>query len=441
VFKRSFTGGVHPKDNKRLTKDKVIQKASLPKTAVIYLSQHTGALCKPIVKAGDIVSTGQKIGDSEKFISAPVHSPVSGKVTAVEPRLHPLGQKTEAIVIESDGKDQLSEDIKPYPPISEMSSEDIIKAVREAGIVGMGGAAFPTHVKLSPPEGKIIDTFIVNAAECEPFLTCDHRVMIEETESFKYGLEAVIKALGVKNVFIGIEDNKPDAISYLKGRIDKAKIVPLEAKYPQGGEKQLIKAITGREVPSGGLPLDVGVVVNNVGTISQIGKTLKTGIPLIERIITITGRNMRNPLNLRARIGTLFSDLIHQCGGALDGRIRKIVMGGPMMGNAVPSIDVAVIKGTSGILVFTEKEIEITEEESCVRCGKCVDVCPIYLLPTEIASYAENDLFDKCEALGASDCIECGSCSYECPSKINLVQLIKIAKNEILARKRANAGR
>lgn len=441
MFKKSFVGGVHPKDNKRLTKDKIIQKASHPKTVIVYLSQHTGAPCKSIVKVGDLVAVGQKIGDSEKFISAAVHAPISGKVIAVEPRLHPLGNKTEAVVIESDGQDKLAEDIKPYPHISKMSPEEIIKAVKEAGIVGLGGAAFPTHVKLFPPKGKKIDTFIVNAAECEPFLTCDHRVILEEYEYFKYGLEAVVKTLGSKNVFIGVENNKPDVIAFLKEKIDNAIVVSLKTMYPQGGEKQLIKAITGREVPSGGLPLDVGVVVNNVGTLSQIGKTLKNGTPLIERVVTVTGKNLRNPLNLRVRIGTIFSELIQQCGGVLDGQIRKVIMGGPMMGNAVPSLDIAVIKGTSGILIYTDKEIKIEEEEKCVRCAKCVDVCPVYLLPTTIATYVENNLFDKCEELKASDCIECGCCSYECPSKINLVQLIKLAKNEILERRRKNAGK
>ncbi|MFA4967787.1 MAG: electron transport complex subunit RsxC, partial [Candidatus Margulisiibacteriota bacterium] len=328
----------------------------------------------------------------------------------------------DSIVIESDGKMEAHEDIKP-------PKGDLISIIREAGIVGLGGAAFPTHIKLSPPKDKKIDTLIINGAECEPYLTGDHRIIIEEAELVLQGINAVMKHLGVSNVYLGSEDNKREAIDRFKSKL---RIIELKTKYPQGGERQLIKAITGREVPSGGLPYDIGVVVLNVGTCAQIAKTLRTGMPLIERVVTVTGKHLKEPKNLRTRIGTLFSDLIDQCGGMNKGEIGKVVAGGPMMGVAVPSLDVPIVKGTSGILVMTEEEARIPDAAPCIRCAKCVDICPQYLLPNFLGDYSEHDRFDQAKKLGAMDCIECGACSYVCPTKRHLVQLIKLAKLEIL---------
>lgn len=437
MFTKTFPGGIHPEYNKEITSLKPIEEAPLPKSVVIPLLQHTGAPCQPLVKVGDLVKVGQKIGDSDKFISAPVHASISGTVKTVEPRMNFLGAMVPSVVIESDGKDEKFEGVKPYPDLDSLSSEDIIKAVREAGITGMGGAAFPTHVKLSPPKEKKIDHLLINGAECEPFLTCDHRIMLEETNHLLYGIKALKKALNVKKASVVVEDNKKDAIQKLKLTLGKeAQVIEVETKYPQGGEKQLIKAVSNKEVPSGGLPMDVGFVVVNVGTIIQIAKTLRSGLPLYERVVTVTGKSLKESKNLMVRIGTSFGSLIEYCGGVTKGEIQKVVSGGPMMGIAVPSLEVSVVKGTSGILVFIDEEVLKDVPEACLRCAKCVDVCPVGLIPGIIADYAEKGDWDSAEKMGAMDCIECGACAYECVSKRNIVQLIKQAKAEILERRK-----
>lgn len=433
IFTRTFVGGVHPKEEKYLTENLGIEDALLPKQAVIPLHQHTGAPCLPLVKKDDFVKVGQKIGDSDKFISAPVHASISGKVAAVEPRLNFMGQMVNSVVIDSDGKQDQADSIKPYPVIEKISIQEILKAIKDCGIVGMGGAAFPTHVKLSPPEGKKIDSLIINGVECEPYLTCDYRLMLDDVFNLAYGIDICKKVLGVGRAYIGIEDNKPVAIQYLKKKLNKVEVVSLKTKYPQGGEKQLIKAILKREVPSGGLPMDVGAVVVNVSTAAQIAKSLKTGMPLVERVITVTGKHLKRPANLKVKIGTSYRDLIDQCGG-VEGEIRKVVSGGPMMGIAVPSLDVPVQKGTSGIVVFTEEEINEYTNEVCVRCGKCTEACPVYLNPSLLADYAEKGDWAMCKKLNAMDCIECGACSYACGSRRDIVQLIKLAKAEIKKR-------
>ncbi len=302
----------------------------------------------------------------------------------------------------------------------------------------MGGAGFPTQVKLSPPPEKDIDTLIINGAECESYLTADYRIMLELTDEIIFGIKAVIKALGVKKAYIGIEDNKPDAYQKFRDRLaDKGNIevVSLKTKYPQGGEKQLIYSITGREVPSGGLPMDVGVVVQNVGTILAVSNAIKTGMPLIDRVVTVTGSGVKEPKNLLARIGTPFSDLIELCGG-FNGDPGKVIMGGPMMGLAQKDLNVPVVKGTSGILVLTKEEAKHFEEGPCIKCARCVDMCPISLLPTRIAHFSKMEMWDEAEEYNALDCIECGCCSYICPAKIPLVQRIRIAKSEIMARRK-----
>jgi electron transport complex protein RnfC len=402
------------------------------------MQQHIGAPCEPVVQIGDEVKVGQKIGEAKGFVSVPVHSSVSGKVTAVEPRLYSGGMAVPCIVIESDMQNIVSDQVVPKGDLTGLSAEDIKNIIKEAGIVGMGGATFPTHVKLAPPPDKKVDTVILNGAECEPYLTSDHRLMLEYPENVVFGLQALMKALGVKKGYIGIETNKPDAIEKVfEAAKDVAdiEVVALKTKYPQGAEKQLIYACTGREVPSGGLPADAGVVVNNVGTAAAVAKAIKTGMPLIERIVTVTGAGVNSPKNLLVKIGTSFRDIIEQCGG-LKGKVGKVIAGGPMMGITQFSLDIPAIKGTSGILVLSEEEARLPEPSNCIKCGKCVETCPINLMPVNISMYSLANRHDQAEALNAMDCIECGSCSYVCPAKRPLVDSIRVSKREILARRK-----
>lgn len=439
-LKRSFSGGVHPHGEKELCCEKPVRQAAAPKKVIIPLIQHTGVPCAPLVKVGDEVKLGQPIGDVQKFITAPIHATVSGKVLKIESLPHPSGKNILSILIESDGNDTPHESIKPYDTIDKLSKEDIRKIVREAGLVGLGGAAFPTHVKLSPPPEKEILYYILNGAECEPYLTTDNRVMIEQSDDIIYGLKAMMKPTDAPKAIIAIEDNKPEAIRVMQKAVENEpniEVVVLKTLYPQGGEKQLIKALLNKEIPSGGLPMDVGVVVNNVGTAAAVAKVLKTGMPLVERVITVTGKKVKDPSNLLVRIGTPIGELIDQCGGLPEGT-RKVILGGPMTGPAQWSLDVPVIKGTSGILIQTKDEINEAEPETCVRCAKCVDACPSKLLPNFLGDYSENSKYDTCEDYSAMDCIECGICSYICPVNRNLTQLIKLAKLEITAKRKKN---
>ena len=436
---KTFKGGIHPPYNKNLTNFKPIEKATLPKKVIIPMGMHIGAPCEPIVKVGDTVKRGQKIGDAKGFVSVPVHASISGKVTAVEPRSWPGGGLMMSVVIESDGKDEQYEDIIPPKPLSEMLPDEIKSLIREAGITGLGGAGFPTQVKLSFPPEKNVDTIIVNAAECEPYITADHRLLLEQPEDVVFGLEAIMKATGVKQAFIGIEDNKLDAVESIKKAIkgkENIEVVVLATKYPQGGEKQLINAVTGREVPSGGLPMDAGVV-NNAATCASIANTLKTGMPLIERITTVTGSGIKEPKNLLIRIGTPLSDIIEQCGG-FKGRPGKVLMGGPMMGLAQSDLEAPAIKGTSGLLVLEKSDVKLVEPSPCIRCARCVDSCPIHLLPTNLARFSEKGMWVEAEKYHAMDCTECGCCSFVCPAHIPLTQHIRIAKSHIIASRKKN---
>ena len=431
----TFPGGIHAPHSKERTEHVPIRQASTPQTVVIPLLQHTGAPCEPLVKKGDRVLVGQKIGDSKAFVSAPVHSSVSGTVAAVEPRLHPaLCRDVLSVVIESDGRFEVDPGVGPRGDVDSMSADEIKTVIREAGIVGLGGAAFPTGVKVSPPKEKKIDVFLLNGAECEPYLTADHRLMLEESATIVYGMRALMKAVGVEKGIICIEDNKPDAIEAMRQAVadyPNLEVAVVKTKYPQGGEKQLIKAVLGREVPPPpGLPMDVGVVVNNVGTAAAVATAIRSGMPLVERVVTVTGSLVREPANLRVRIGTSFQHLIEQCGG-LTGNAYKIVMGGPMMGIAQFTTEVPVIKGTSGILVLSMAEAAIQEPTNCIRCGRCVESCPMFLMPLYIRTYAEAARWDLVERYSPANCIECGSCAYNCPAKIPLVQWMKIAKAEI----------
>lgn len=438
----TFKGGVNVPHYKELSEKAPLEKAEDSSVVMIPLHQHTGAPCEPLVKPGDEVKIGQKIGQSDAFVSAPVHSSVSGKVKSITPMAIPTGLTVNCVVIESDGKNQIHESVKPKGKLEELSPKEIIEIIKEAGITGMGGAGFPTYVKLSPPSDKKIDTIIINGAECEPYLTADHKLMVKEPEKIVFGLKAIMKAVGVTNGIIAIENNKPDAIEALrKASQDEAniKIASLKVKYPQGDEKRLISATLGRAVPSGGLPMDVGAIVCNVSTTKAIADAILEGKPLYERIVTVTGNGVKEPKNLIAKIGTPFKDLIAQCGGFIEGAPGKIVMGGPMMGISQFTIEVPVIKGSGGILVLTEEEVKPVPMGPCIRCGKCIEVCPVNLQPLYLSSYSLKDKFDKAEGLHALDCVECGACSYICPAKRPLVESIRVAKREIIAkRKRAN---
>lgn len=402
--------------HKDQTAGKPIRAAKEPKIAVIHLSQG-GATCQPTVNVGDLVKIGQKIGDSDKLISAPVHSSVSGKVAAIDNAIHPSGAISKAVYIESDGK---GEKIDPIPNIS----------VREAGIVGMGGGSFPAHVKLDPPKDKKIDTAILNGAECEPYITCDHALMLEKPAQIIDGLIYIMKSVSAKQGIIGIEDNKRDAVAKLTPHLSagNVQIMVLETKYPEGGEKQLIYSLLKREVPTGGLPMDIGCVVSNVGTAHAISESQRTGMPLTERVITVTGA-VKNPSNLRVKVGSRIDHLIDDCGG-FTGKPKKILLGGPLMGITQHNLETPVAKCTTCVLVLDEKDVKTFEEQSCIRCCRCVDTCPVQLMPNFIADYAQNSMFEKAIETGAMDCIECGICSYVCPTRRELVHWIKLAKTK-----------
>ena len=434
----TFKGGIHPPYRKEYTEKKALERAKSPKVVYIPLQQHIGASATPIVKVGDEVKLGQKIGEKQGFVSSNVHSSVSGKVIGIEEHELPGGRGL-CIVVENDFKEELHESVKPKGNLENLSKEDIISIITEAGIVGMGGGTFPTHIKTSPPSDKQIDAVILNGAECEPYLTADHRLMLENPEDVVFGLKILMKALNVSKGYIGIEVNKLDALESIKKEAQKysdIQVIPLKVKYPQGAEKQLIYACTGKEVPSGGLPMDVGVVVNNVATAAQIAQTIKTGMPLVERITTVTGSCIKEPKNLIVKVGTLVFEVIQQCDGIKeDKNLGKVVIGGPMTGIAQYTMDIPVNKGESGILLLDEKESHKQKPQNCIRCGKCVDVCPAFLQPLYISAYSLKNDFESCEKYRVLDCIECGSCSFVCPSARPLLQSCINAKREIVAKK------
>ena len=436
VKKKTFKGGVHPLSHiyhgKTLTEHKAARVLEPPKEVVIPLSRIIGKEAKPVVKKGDYVKKGQLIGEADGFISANVHATVSGKVLKIENRPHPTGIKRLTVVIENDFKEDVADTVVPKD-IDKMSKDEIVQAVKDAGIVGMGGATFPTHVKLMPPKDAKVDYIIINGAECEPYLTADHRLMLEHPQDVIKGLKAVMKMFDVTAGKIGIESNKQDAIDLLQSFVtedDKIDIVPLAPKYPQGAEKQLIHALTGRRVPAGGLPMEIGVIVLNVGTVAAIYKSITTGMPLIERIVTVTGSCIKEPCNLIVRFGTTFQQCIDACGGLCDDT-AKVISGGPMMGIAQPDTNAAVIAGTSGILALNEDETTIHEIGNCIRCARCVEACPIGLVPLQISAAADAGRFDQAKKYNAMDCVECGACTFICPSRRKIVQSIRLAKNAI----------
>lgn len=430
---KTFHGGIHPGDHKEATNKKEIVNLTPPSELIFPLSQHIGAPSKPCVNIGDIVCMGQKIAEADGFVSANIHSSVSGKVKAIEKRLHPNGLPTMSIVIENDGLDTEAAPIEGYGEDYEKKSpKEIINIIKEAGIVGMGGATFPTHVKLSVPDEAKIDYVIINGAECEPYLTSDHRAMLETPNEIIGGLLVLMHIFGLKDGYIGVENNKTDAIAVLEKEAALVKdknihIVTLKTKYPQGAEKQLINAVCGRKMAPGTLPWQVGCIVNNIDTCASTYRAVVKGTPLTTRIVTLGGSALKNPMNYKVRIGTPFSYVVEQSGG-LSEPAEKVLMGGPMMGLSVPNMDVPVIKGTSGILALPAKEAKLDKESPCIRCAKCVYVCPMSLQPNLLDSAARLHDIDKLKKLNVTDCIECGSCAFVCPSKRRQVQQIKIAK-------------
>ena len=424
-----YYGGVHPLERKELAEKEPLLTFPEPDTVVIPLSQHSGRPAEPVVQVGDSVKLGQLIGKAEGYISSPVHSSVSGTVIAVEPRRHPVsGIESPAVVIRSDHLDTPDESVKPRGTLDELTPDDIYNIVRDAGIVGMGGATFPTAVKLKP--GKPVDTILLNGCECEPLLTADHKVLLTYADEIIFGLKALIKAVGAEKGVIVIEDNKPDAIELMQEKtegLDNIEVAPVRTKYPQGAEKMMIKRVLSRQVPSGGLPADVGCVVANVSTAKAISDAIEKGLPLIERVVSVTGERIRKPGNYIVKIGTSVKDIIEYCGG-LTREDAVIKIGGPMMGNVQPDPDVPVLKGANGIIAV---DPEVKQEVPCIKCGRCADVCPMELSPLYFAKFADEENWEGMREYKVMDCIECRSCEYICSSRIPLTDKIRAGKKAV----------
>ena len=429
-------GGVHPPDRKRASSDQPFKNALIPQTLVVPLSQHLGKPADLVVEAGDEVREGMLIGKASGFISASVHSPVPGTVKEIRDVYLPNGLQSKAVVIEMQGEFDRSGKEQQKQEWKHLSEKELIDIITENGIVGLGGATFPTNVKLSIPKGKKAELFVVNGVECEPYLTIDHRLMLEKTDELLEGIEIITKILKPERTAIAIEENKPDAIQFLQERIASTgreiEVIPLELKYPQGDEKLVIKSITGLEVPSGGLPIDVGAVVSNAGTVYAIYEAIVYKKPLIERFVTVSGGAIKEPANLKVRVGTPIGDLIEECGGFTEVP-EKIVVGGPMTGFAVYDLDTPVIKSTSGVLAFTAKEVNSAGRTNCLSCGRCIHVCPMGLNPTTLFKKVDHLEYAEAMEMGLMDCRECGCCGYVCPAHIPLVQGIKLGKR--IARK------
>ena len=422
-----FKNGIHPKDNKSITENKAIEVMPQPENICIPLSQHIGAPCESLVAVGDYVKAGQLIAKSEKAMSSNIFSSVSGTVTGFKTLPTATGAIVNHICIQNDFKDE-----KVFlEPLVNPSSQQILERIREAGIVGMGGASFPSHIKLNPPKSKKIDKLIINGAECEPYITCDYRVILEHTDELIEGIKLIAKVLNVDDIYLGIEDNKPEAIKTLKG-YKGINVIPLKTKYPQGAEKQLIYAITNRKVPLGGLPMDVGCVADNIHTAYSVFLAVNKGIPCYERVVTVSGRAVEKSGNYLIRTGTSYKYIAEYC-KVLDP--QKIISGGPMMGFSVYNTDIVTAKATSSILFLNDSEISTISAETCINCGRCAKACPMFLMPMYIDSHSLAGDYKNAKKYGALDCIECGCCAYVCPTKRPLVQSIRLAKKIIRQKK------
>ncbi|HXK57175.1 MAG TPA: electron transport complex subunit RsxC [Gammaproteobacteria bacterium] len=438
LLKFSFAHGVHPRESKEATVSLPIQRMPFVREYVMPLNQQLGAPSKPVVEVGARVHRGELIAEPGAFISTSLHSPVAGWVRAIDNRRYPGGVFARSIVIEADPFDT-----QQFPRAArdwrQLGAEEFVAEIQRAGIVGMGGAAFPAHAKYSIPEGQHIEHLLVNGAECEPFLTNDHRMMVERPDDLLRGIEILLHNLGARSATIGVETNKPDAIEILRRHIKPGQpiqVAPLRVKYPQGAEKMLIKSIFGREVPAGGLPRDLGMVVNNVGSVLAVADWFESGMPLIERVVTVSGDGVEQPSNLLVPLGTPLREVLKFCDGLKEG-VSQVVMGGPMMGTSVASLDVPVLKGTSGILAFRKPRSVQSREYACIRCGRCLEACPYFLNPSRLARLARARLYEEMPRYSIMDCVECGSCTFSCPSGIPIVQLIRTAKSQL----RQSAGK
>ena len=434
MLKTFKLGGVHPPENK-ISAGNAIEVLPPPKSVFIPVAQHIGAPATPLVKRGDLVKTGQLIAKSSSFVSTNIHASVSGKVKRVDFAADSSGYPKQGIFIDVDGDEWVEEIDRSEELVKnfDLDGQTIINKIQKAGIVGLGGATFPTHVKLVPPKGMKAEVLLINGVECEPYLTSDHRLMLEKADEILTGTRLLMKALKVEKAVIGIENNKPDAIQLLSEKsktFEGISVTALKVKYPQGGEKQLIKAVTGKEVPSGALPIAVGAVVSNVGTAFAVYEAVQKNKPLFERVVTVTGKNVAKPSNFKVRVGTPTSELIEAAGGLPEDN-GKVISGGPMMGRAVSSLNVPVTKGTSGILLMKNQEAKRNEPITCIRCSRCVSVCPMGLEPYFLKVVSEKQVFDRAEENRIMDCIECGSCSYTCPSSLPLLDYIRFGKGKV----------
>ena len=439
---KTFPGGVHPPEEKELSEHCAFEAMPLPTMVILPLSQHLGKQAKPLVDKRATVARGQVVAEADGFISAPVHAPITGTVKSIGRESNSNGYMKEGMVIvpaaPKEGEELPADMLFDAMDPATATPDEIRARVKEAGIVGQGGAAFPTFVKLSPPEGKTLDAVIINGCECEPYLTRDDRFMLERPEAIVSGLQLIMRALGVERGVIGIENNKPDAIASMQKAVAShpgLEVCALQTKYPQGAEKMLIKAVNGKEVPPGKLPLDVGVVIQNIGTAVAVHDAVAKGEPSITAALTVTGRGIREPKNLLVPVGTPIKDVIEYCGGLTEDA-AKVIVGGPMMGVAQFNLEAPVMKATSGIVVLSKADVRKQEETGCLKCGKCVDACPLHLLPTRLARLAELNRLEEAEELGITVCMECGSCAYTCPAQIPLVQWLRLGKQRVITAQR-----
>jgi Na+-translocating ferredoxin:NAD+ oxidoreductase subunit C len=428
-----FAHGVHPPEHKELTAHLPIRRMPYPDEIVLPLRQHAGKPAKLAVAKGAYVERGDVLATADGFVSSPVHASASGRVTAIDWWPHPDGSMAQAIRIQVARYSAQVARPRMVPDWHGLTHDEVIRAVQDAGVVGLGGAAFPTHVKLAPPKDLTIDTIIINGAECEPYLTTDHRIMVEHPDRVHFGLRIMMHALGVRRAIIGVERNKPDAVAALErtkpGDLDIT-ILPLTVKYPQGAEKMLIKSVLDREVPSGKLPASVGVIVQNVGSAATLAEVFETGLPLVERIVTVSGRGVQRPANLIVPVGTKLRDLLAFCGG-MTADAAEVLFGGPMMGQAQRDLDVPLLKGTTGVVVLTHDEVRDMAQSPCIHCGRCLDACPMFLNPSLLGDLAKAGRLEEMQAAHLADCMLCGSCSYVCPSNIPLAQLFSASKAAI----------